>query len=436
MINTINNIKVLYLWISILITISNTIVNSYGNEQSVDTIRCRYSGIKFTPRWENPAIKAIVSFSGYANIYLRNDSLYISNLGNVEGWIAGKIEDNKVIFNNGTGVDAIVTNYWDYDYETQSFLNSVTNSEYLYLDPVNVDYQDIDGWGFCGTQIYGLPTYEPLVFDFDKSLIRINNSNSQWWMAESPNNSIAYSITFPTHGAEPHNPGITPDEYLTISENNKKLVSAFICSPYNDENLIPATPTLNEYNFHIKLYPNTLRYITVSYNCPPVNTNGEVLDVQNLRIFYEVEYKANQHNGDNMNVSNDEKIAVKEVIPSNYSATYDGKPWLRGFSPKKYFYLDKYYSTPGYGNEFTVRCFLRYYPNGYEENPGYYYESEMSEPVYCKNNQAYAGVDPISENLNLSSSSDVMYDFTGRAVESATARPGIYIRNGKKVMVK
>lgn len=95
-----------------------------------------------------------------------------------------------------------------------------------------------------------------------------------------------------------------------------------------------------------------------------------------------------------------------------------------------------YISSETYGDDFKVRCYLRYYPEGFEVNPDNYYESGISEPVYYKNGEVYSGVNLTENDSFFASQANVTYNLMGQRVDPTTARPGIYIHNAKKMLIK
>ena len=80
----------------------------------------------------------------------------------------------------------------------------------------------------------------------------------------------------------------------------------------------------------------------------------------------------------------------------------------------------------------------QYYSYWVTETPGSF-ESNLiyvGEDYIAESNPTYTSVDEIKEEISSSNQSPVIYDLTGRKVEPDRLSSGIYIINGKKVMIK
>lgn len=342
----------------------------------------------------------------HVDVGVRGDSIYVS--GKLRNWelkedfydmpfcIKGSIRNGKAFFQYGQPADP----YDDYTVQL-----------------VTMDLSRQGGWDLSEKSWY--PSFEDLEFDFDSDAMCLSNANHSFTVCPFGYFAMGNEI----NSDHDYNPYMYP--YVPAVEKNNIDIRPALCG----KPTVPTAPAI------VKI-------------CSDDSSDGNSSDGNSVDTggYYRVYYSMSNRDARGRVMKNNELYFRVRVNGEDYTFDKDKYTHLESdMRDVPFYFIDEYeYDVVdhiiGYGFDFCND--RRRYDIGefiiHEEDvmtvgmQSVYYgggEEHASEWVYSNT----SGVEAVEDDA---ACDGILYDLHGRKVSSDTPAPGIYIRDGKKIVIR
>lgn len=353
-----------------------------------------------------------------------NNKVYLNSMGNLDtGWITGKIQGDSVIFRNASKLVK-------------------ENRTQKYLTPSDMDLIENSGNSYLYYHMKATPNLQDLRFKYDSNSNVLSEASTSWIITDKPNQPLN---GWADQNRKPHlryysdyygdfRYADSPEEFFN-EYVYCLFMKDFTAGPIAKDNFKPMAPTSST------TYDNSTLQIN-SYKCY-FNTDGQMLNVMNLYNVLTI------YDADSPEITNDdpEPPLLEKIYPyvstERWSYTLGEEYCIElnmvdpSYADGIFDHLHKAYhdrfNVKNFPENFTLKRYTRYYPEGKDVNPDYYIDSD---PEILNFSKSSLGVTQIYQDKDKNTGSNEMYDLAGRQIDPTNVKPGIYIRNGKKILIK